>query len=333
MSDFSHRRQFLSRAVAAGAALSAGPLARAQSAWPQSPIKVIIPFAAGGSTDMLTRMIGKLVGAQLGQPVVVDNRGGAGGLLGTGAIAKSQPDGYTFGMTTVSSIVSAPIIYTKVPFDVDREITFVSQIATVPMILGVHPSVPVNTAPELMQYLRRNKGKASYGSVAVGHYGHVASAHIDATQDAGMAHVPYKGEAPMLQDLLAGQLQMCFLTIATTKAHAEAGKVKVLAITGTQRHEAMPNVPTFAEQGLDDAVFKMNPGWIGMIAPAKTPAAAIQRMSAEVRAAVHTPEVRERIVGLGMNPIAGTPDAFHAAYRAEIPAWRELLTRANVKPE
>lgn len=333
MSDTHQRRRFLAQAAAGGAALSLGPLARAQAAWPQSPIKMIIPFAAGGSTDMLTRMIGRAVSAQLGQAVVVDNRGGAGGLLGTGAIAKAQPDGYTFGMTTVSSIVSAPIIYTKVPFDVDRELTFVSQIATVPMILGVHPSVPVNTAPELMQYLRRNKGKLSYGSVAVGHYGHVASAHIDATCEAGMAHVPYKGEAPMLQDLLAGQLQMCFLTIATTKAHAETGKVKVLAITGTQRHDAMPNVPTFAEQGLDAPVFKMNPGWIGMIAPLKTPPAAIQRMSAEVRTAVQQPEIRERIASMGMNLVAGTPEAFAAAYRAEIPVWRELLTRAGVKPE
>jgi tripartite-type tricarboxylate transporter receptor subunit TctC len=333
MHDPHRRRLFLARASAASAALALGPRAHAQANWPQAPIKVIIPFAAGGSTDMLTRMIGKIVGDRLGHPIVVDNRGGAGGIIGTNAIAKAQPDGYTFGMTTVSSVVSAPIINTKVPFDVDREIAFVSQIVTVPMILGVHPSIPVNTAPELMQYLRRNKGKLSYGSVAVGHYGHVAAAHIDETQDAGMAHVPYKGEAPMLQDLIAGQLQMTFLTIATTKAHSESGKVKVLAITGTQRHEAMPNIPTFAEQGLGDEVFKLNPGWIGMIAPAKTPPAIVQRMSAEVQAAVRQPELHERITALGMNLVGGTPEAFLAAYKAEIPRWKDLLTRAGVKPE
>ncbi len=327
------RRRFLARASAAGAALAVGPRAFAQANWPQSPVKMIIPFAAGGSTDILTRMIGKIVGERIGQPIVVDNRGGAGGIIGTAAIAKSQPDGYTFGMTTVSSIVSAPIINTKVPFDVDREIAFVSQIVTVPMILGVHPSVPVNTVPELMQYLRTHKGKVSYGSVAVGHYGHVAAAHINDTQDAGMAHVPYKGEGPMLQDLMAGQLQMTFLTIATTKGPSEAGKVKVLAITGTQRHEAMPNIPTFAEQGIHDEVFKLNPGWIGIIAPAKTPAAAIQRMSGEVQAAVRQPELRERINALGMNLVGGTPEAFLAAYKAEIPKWKDLLARAGVKPE
>lgn len=333
MNEIRQRRHFLARASAAAAALTVGPPAFAQANWPQSPVKMIIPFAAGGSTDILTRMIGKIVGERIGQPIVVDNRGGAGGIIGTAAIAKAPPDGYTFGMTTVSSIVSAPIINTKVPFDVDREIAFVSQIVTVPMILGVHPSVPVNTAPELMQYLRSHKGRVSYGSVAVGHYGHVAAAHINDTLDAGMAHVPYKGEGPMLQDLIAGQLQTTFLTIATTKAPSEAGRVKVLAITGTQRHEAMPNVPTFAEQGLDDEVFKLNPGWIGIIAPAKTPPAAIQRMSSEVQAAVRQPELRDRITALGMNLVGGTPEAFQAAYKAEIPKWRDLLARAGVKAE
>jgi len=148
-----------------------------------------------------------------------------------------------------------------------------------------------------------------------------------------MAHVPYKGEGPMLQDLIAGQLQTTFLTIATTKAPSEAGRVKVLAITGTQRHEAMPNVPTFAEQGLNDEVFKLNPGWIGIIAPAKTPSAAIQRMSSEVQAAVRQPELRDRITALGMNLVGGTPEAFQAAYKAEIPKWRDLLARAGVKAE
>jgi tripartite-type tricarboxylate transporter receptor subunit TctC len=307
--------------------------ARAQQDWPQSPIKVIVPFPAGGSTDMLTRLIGRGVSARVGQPVLVDNRGGAGGMIGTGAIAKSPPDGYHFGMTTVSSIVTAPFLYEKVPYDVDREITFVTLLCTVPMVLAVHPSVPVDTAPELMQHLRRNRGKLSYGTVAVGHYGHVASEHINVTNDAAMVHVPYKGEAQMLQDLLANQLPLSFVTIATAKPHVEAGKLKLVAITGTKRHQAMPNVPTFAEQGLDADVFKMNPGWIGMIAPAKTPPAVVQRMSSEVVAAAREPEVSERIAAMGMNLVGSTPEAYTEAYRAEKVSWQKLLTQAGVRPQ
>ncbi|HWS74123.1 MAG TPA: tripartite tricarboxylate transporter substrate binding protein [Quisquiliibacterium sp.] len=333
MKTSSGRRRFIWQAGGGGLALGLGVQARAQQDWPQSPIKVIVPFPAGGSTDMLTRLIGRGVSARVGQPVLVDNRGGAGGMIGTGAIAKSPPDGYHFGMTTVSSIVTAPFLYEKVPYDVDREITFVTLLCTVPMVLAVHPSVPVDTAPELMQHLRRNRGKLSYGTVAVGHYGHVASEHINVTNDAAMVHVPYKGEAQMLQDLLANQLPLSFVTIATAKPHVEAGKLKLVAITGTKRHQAMPNVPTFAEQGLDADVFKMNPGWIGMIAPAKTPPAVVQRMSSEVVAAAREPEVSERIAAMGMNLVGSTPEAYTEAYRAEKVSWQKLLTQAGVRPQ
>lgn len=332
MTPFDSRRRFLGSA-AAGLALSYGPLARAQSDWPRAPVKLIVPFPAGGSTDILTRLIAKGVSSQIGQPVVVDNRAGASGMLGTAAIANSPGDGYHFGMTTVSSVVNAPYMHEKVPYDVDRDLTFVSLIATVPMIFAVHPSVPVNTAPELMEHLKRNRGKFSYGTVAIGHYGHIASDHIDKTRDAGLVHVPYKGEAPMLQDLLGGQLPMSFVTIATARPHVESGKLRVLAITGTKRHEAMPNVPTFAEQGLSDEVFKMNPGWIGVVAPSKTPAAIVQRMSTEIVAASRVPEVRERISALGMNLVASTPEQHHAAYVAEKAVWPKLLKEAGVKPQ
>ena len=327
------RRHFLRQAAAAGAALSFGPLAHAQADWPSQPIRIIVPFPAGGSTDILTRLIGTRLTAQLGQPILVDNRGGAGGMIGTNAIAKAPGDGYTFGITTVSSVVSAPFLYTKVPYDVDRELAFVSLMAVVPMILAVHPSVPVNTAPELMQYLQRNRGKMSYGSVAVGHYGHLAMVHINDTLDAALVHVPYKGEAQMLQDMLSNQLPMSFVTIATAKPHVDAGKLKVLAITGLQRHEAMPNVPTFAEQGLTADVLKMNPGWIGLITPQKTPPAIIQRMSGELAKAMRTPETRDRIAAMGMNLVASTPEAYVSQFRADHPIWHKLLKDAGVKPE
>lgn len=327
------RRRFLHQASAAGLTLGLGSAAHAQAEWPQSPVRLIVPFPAGGATDILARLIGRGLSARLGQQLIVDNRAGAGGMIGTGALAKAAPDGQTFGIIIVSTVITAPFLFEKVAYDTDRDLGFVTLLATVPMVLAVHPSVPVATAPELMQHLRRNKGKLSFGSVATGHYGHVASEHINATYDAGMVHVPYKGEAPMLQDLVAGQRPLSFVTIATAKPHVEAGRLRLLAITGTRRHPSMPNVPTFAEQGLDADVFKMNPGWIGIGAPAKTPAAIVRRMATETVAAARDAEVAERIAALGMDFVGNTPEAFVEAYRTEKPIWQKLLKNAGIKPE
>ncbi|MEI8305366.1 MAG: tripartite tricarboxylate transporter substrate binding protein [Burkholderiales bacterium] len=333
MNPIRPRRAFLRHGAALGASLSLSRVAQAQSDWPRGPIRFIVPFPAGGSTDMLARLLGQGISARLGQPVVVDNRGGAGGMIGTNGIAKSAPDGLNFGLTTVSSIITAPFIYDKVPYDVDKEIGFVSLIATVPMVLAVNPAVPVNTAPELLQWLKANKGKASYGSVAVGHYGHVAAAHLNDSLDAGMAHVRYKGEAQMLQDLLANQLPLSFVTIATAKPHVDIGKLRLVGITGNRRHAAMPTVPTLAEQGLTDEVYRMNPGWIGVIAPAKTPAPIMHRMSAEIVAAAKDPAVAQKIFSWGMDFVGSTPEAYLEAYRREKITWHRLLKQANVQPE
>lgn len=232
----------------------------------------------------------------------------------------------------MTTTITAPFIHEKVPYDVDRELAFVSLLATVPMVLAVHPALPVATLPELVQHLRRQRGKLSYGSVATGHYGHVASEHLNATLDAGMVHVPYKGEAPLLQDLLGGQLPLSFVTIATARPHVEAGKLRLLAITGTRRHPAMPQVPTFAEGGLDAEVFRMNPGWLGLAAPARTPAALVQRMAAETVSAGREPEAQERIAGMGMDFVGSTPDAFAETYRSEKPVWQQLLRQAGIRP-
>ncbi|MES2718890.1 MAG: tripartite tricarboxylate transporter substrate binding protein [Pseudomonadota bacterium] len=327
------RRRFLQQATAGGLALGLGPMARSQGEWPQAPVKLIVPFPVGGATDILARLLGRGITSRLGQQLLVDNRAGAGGSIGTGALAKAAPDGQTFGIILVSTAITAPFLFDKLPYDTDRDLSFVTLLATVPMVLAVHPSLPVHTAPELMQHLKRHKGKLSYGSVATGHYGHVASEHINATQDAGMVHVPYKGEAPLLQDLLANQLPLSFVTIATAKPLVEAGKLRLLAITGTRRHPAMPAVPTFAEQGLADEVFKMNPGWIGIGAPARTPVAIVRRMAAETVAAAREPEVAERIAALGMDLVGNTPEAFAETYRSEKPIWQKLLKQAGIKPE
>ena len=333
MTDPNNRRSFIHQATAAGLAMSLGGQARSQTDWPQALVRMIVPYPVGGATDILTRLIGRGIAARLGQQLLIDNRAGAGGMIGIGALAKSAPDGHTFGIIGVTQMITAPFLFEKVPYDTDRDISFVTLLATVPMVLAVHPSVPVHTAPELMQHLKRNKGKLSYGSVAIGHYGHVASEHINTTYDAGMVHVPYKGEAPMVQDLLGNQLPLSFVTIATAKPQVEAGKLRLLAITGTRRHPSMPSLPTFAEQGLDADVFKMNPGWIGIGAPAKTPIAVIRRMASETVAAAREPDVFERIAALGMDFVGNTPEAFAETYRAEKPIWQKLLKQAGIRPE
>lgn len=325
------RRALIAGTAAAGAVLAPRAFAQAAADWPRQPVKLIVPFPAGGSTDILARLLGKAVAGQIGQPVVIDNRGGAGGIIGVDALAKSPPDGHHFGITSSSALISAPILYDKVPYDADRDFAFVSQVASVPMILCVHPSVPVTTVPELIQHLQRNRGKLAYGSVAIGHIGHVSMVHMDRVLDAGMNHVPYKGEAQMLQDLLANQLPLSFLTVATARPHVEQGRLRVLAIAGTQRHESMPQVPTFAEQGVPDDVYKVV-GWLGIIAPARVPAAVVQRMSGEIATAVRGAEVRERLVALGMVPVAGTPEAHAAVFRSDRVMWQKLLRDANVQP-
>lgn len=327
------RRRFLGRLSALGLGSTlAMPGRAAEPAWPQGPLRLIVPFPAGGATDMLARLLGRGITARTGQQVLVDNRAGAGGMIGTAALAKSAPDGLNFGIVLVTTTITAPFIYEKVPYDVDRELAFVSLLATVPMVLAVHPALPVHTLPELVQHLRSQRGKLSYGSVATGHYGHVASEHLNATLDAGMVHVPYKGEAPMLQDLLGGQLPLSFVTIATARAHVEAGRLRLVAITGTRRHPSMPQVPTFAEGGQGAEVFKMNPGWLGLAAPARTPAPLLQRMATETVAAGRDAETLERIGSMGMDFVGSTPEAFAETYRREKPVWQQLLQQAGIRP-
>ncbi|OYU92544.1 MAG: ABC transporter substrate-binding protein [Burkholderiales bacterium PBB5] len=326
------RRHFLGQLSAAGLTATLAVPGRAEPPWPQGPLRQIVPFPAGGATDILARLLGRGITTRTGQQVLVDNRAGAGGMIGTAALAKSPPDGLNFGIVLVTTTITAPFIYEKVPYDVDRELAFVSLLCTVPMVLAVHPSLPANTLAELVQHVRRNPGKLSYGSVATGHYGHVASEHLNVTLNGGMVHVPYTGEAPMLQDLLGGQLPLSFVTIATARTHVEAGRLRLLAITGTRRHPSMPQVHTFAEAGQTAEVFKMNPGWLGLAAPAKTPTPLIQRMAAETVSAARDPETLERIGSLGMDFVGSTPEAFGETYRREKPVWQQLLQQAGIRP-
>ncbi len=325
------RRHFLAQAAAGSAALALGPAAFAQSDWPKQPIKLIVPYAPGGANDVTLRLVSKHVAEKLGQPIIIDNRPGAGGVVGTNVVAKAAPDGYTIGVGATSTLIATPLTNPQSTVNVPKDLVFVSLLAVAPMVLAVNPSVPVKTAAELPKYLREQKGKLSYGSMAVGHFGHVAIKELSDLYGAAMVHSPYKGEAPLVQDLVGGQIQMALVTPPGIRGMAEAGRVRLLAVTGPKRVKLFPDVPTFAEAGFDNPLFRMTAGWIGIVAPAGTPAAVVHRLEAEYSAAVHTPEVNQRLGELGLDPVGANAETFAATYAREKTVWRDLLVRAGVE--
>jgi len=328
-------RRALLRAAAGVLALPLTGSLRAQASWPSQPIRLIVPYAAGGANDITLRMLSKHVGERLGQPIVIENRPGAGGLVGTSALAQSKADGYTFGVGATSTLIATPLTNPQSPPEPARNLVFVALLAAAPMLLVAHPALPVGSAAELPKLLREQRGRLAYGSMAVGHFGHVVIKELSDAHQADMTHSPYKGEALLLQDLAGGQIQLALATPPAVRGLAEAGRVKLLGVTGVRRLRMFPAVPTLAEQGFGAPLYRMTAGWIGIMAPAGTPPAAVQRLGAEYLAAIQSPEVNDRLLELGMDPIGADAATFAATYARERPIWRELLTRAgvDVRPE
>ena len=319
-------------ALIAGAALfSVAFNASAQVNYPAKPIKMIVPFQAGGATDVMARVVGQKLSAQLGQPVVIDNKAGAAGIIGTDAVAKAPPDGYTIMLGLSNSLMTNQFLYTKLPYDAQKDLAMVYRIAMAPLVLVVNPSVPAKTGPELLKYVAANKGKVSYGSYGIGAYPHLAGAHMSLTQNADMVHVAYKGEAPMVQDLIGGQIQMAFASALQVKGHLDAGKLRAIGTSGEKRMATLPKVPTLAEQGLKDEAYRVT-GWLAVAGPGATPQPIIDKLASEIQKAVQSPEVRERIVGMGFEvQNNGLPPAFNAAYRQELPIWYRLIKQSGAK--
>jgi tripartite-type tricarboxylate transporter receptor subunit TctC len=246
------------------------------------------------------------------------------------AVAKAVPDGYTIGATASSTIIATPLL-NPVGYDAATDFAFVSLLAEVPMVLTVNASIPVNNAEEFLKYVAAHKGTLNFGSTAVGHYGHVALLEISDSLHAGMVHSPYKGEAPLMQDVLGGRLQFAFFAPSTAKPMIDAGKLKAIGVSGVKRLKSMPNLPTLVEQGWSAPIFKMNPGWVGVVAPSKTPAEIVQRLSTEYQAAIRTPKVNDQITEFGMDPVGSTSEQFAAAYQAQKPIWKQLYIKAGLK--
>jgi tripartite-type tricarboxylate transporter receptor subunit TctC len=328
---FPNRRALLC-AAASVATLCALPAANAQTAYPNKPIRLVVPFAAGGATDVLARVIGQKMSAGLGQPVIIDNKPGAAGIIGTDAVAKAAPDGYTIVLGLSNSLMTNEFLYEKLPYDTQRDLTLVYQIAMAPLVLVVHPSVPVKTGPELLKYVTANKGKVAYGSYGVGAYPHLAGAHMSLATQSDMNHVAYKGEAPMMQDLIGGQIQMAYASALVAKPHIDSGKIRAIGVSGERRMSTLPNVPTLAEQGLKDEAYRVT-GWLAIAAPAKTPKPIVDRIAEEVRKATQQPDVRERVAAMGFEIKDSSPELFATAWKAERPVWERLIKQSGAKLE
>ena len=325
------RRMFLASATA-GLAGSVAPSLLLAQTYPNRPIKIVMPGPAAGVTDALARLIAEKLSSRLGQPVIVDNKPGASGILGAQYVAKAAPDGYTLLYGIASFMAIPQFLYDKFPIDYQKDFILLCMIATVPNLLTVKSEFPANNVPELLKYLSTNPGKLTYGSWGNGTYPHMAGAYMSQSQNAGMVHVPYKGEAPMILDLLAGQISMAYDNVSVAKPHIEAGKLKALAINGVQRVAAMPNVPTFAEQGLNDEPYQVR-AWHAMAAPAGTPKAIVERLSEEIRFACQQPDVAARFTGSGMEVKVSTPEEAAAFYAAELPVWKRLVKLSGARAE
>ncbi|MFT3779121.1 MAG: tripartite tricarboxylate transporter substrate binding protein [Ottowia sp.] len=308
--------------VACGVAFSA-TAAPAQDAYPSKPIRIIVQYQAGGSADTLARLVGQGLSKRLGQPVVVENKSGAGGIIGTDFVAKSAPDGYTLLLTVPGPISANLVLYKKLPYDPRTDLRMISDIASQRTVFVVNPAVPAKTFKELIEVIRKQPGKYAIGSWGPGTQPHQMQVFMDKTYGTQTLHVAYKGEAPMVSDLLAGTIQMTSGSAATLKPHIESGKVRPLAVPAPARAKALPDVPTFTEQGFKDPVYVLTAP-TSLMAPAKTPNAIVERLSREVAQVIKEPEVQQRILDMGAEPIGNTPAEATAAYKAFLPVALEL---------
>ena len=329
-SEINRRSMLQGLAVLGGGLMGAAQAQTARTAWPGKPVRVVVPFNAGGATDIIARTVGEALSQRIGQPVVIDNKGGAAGILGTDAVAKAAPDGHTLLVSLSTSMLINQFLYTKLPYDPQKDLALVSQIAAAPVTLVVHPSVGANDMKELLAYARANKGKLSYGSWGTGSYAHLAGAYMSKTTGSDMTHSAYKGEAPMIQDLIGGQLQFCFSSALNTKPFIEAGRLKAIGVTGRQRMQILPQVPTIFEQGVQDDAYSIF-GWIAMGAPAGTPREIVDALHGHLREIARDAKVQERIVGAGFLALMNSPDEFRRNYQRDMPVWKTLVEAADAK--
>ena len=312
------------------AAMFAAPFVHAQAPYPGKPVRIVVPFPAGGTTDILARAVAQKLTETGGQPVLVDNRPGAGGNIGAELVAKSAPDGYTLLMGTVGTHAINPGLYAKMPYDHQRDFAPVILVAGVPNVLVVNPAVPVNSVQELIAYAKANPGKLNFASSGSGTSIHLSGELFKTMSGVQMTHIPYKGSSPALTDLLGGQVQLMFDNLPSALPHIRAGKLRALAVTSAQRAPALPDVPTVAEAGLPG--FEAS-SWFGLLAPAGTPKDIIAKLNAEVAKWLATPEARDKLTVQGANAVGNSPEEFTQFIAAETIKWQKVIKDSGAKVE
>ena len=311
------------------AALAASLLSFAAVAqpYPTKPIKILVGFAPGGGTDVVARLLAQKMQESMGQPVVVENRAGATGMIAAELLSKSAPDGYTLLMGHVNSNAIAPNLFKTMAYDAVADFQPVTYVGYVPNVLAVHPSVPANSVAELVALTKKEPGKYTYASSGIGSTQHLAGEMFQILTGTKLVHVPYKGSGQAITDLLAGQVSMNFDTMPPVLPHVQAGKLKALAISTPQRLPQLPNVPTFTEVGITG--FDVT-NWYGMMAPAKTPKDVVQKLSVEINKAMNDPATRAKLVEIGTQLGGGTPEDFEKFLKAELAKYAKLVKDANV---
>jgi tripartite-type tricarboxylate transporter receptor subunit TctC len=301
----------------------------AKAAYPEKPIRLMVPFPAGGNTDIIARAIGNELSKNLGVSVVIENRGGAGGLVGSEVVAKAPADGYSIMMVSASHVIN-PSMQKRLPYDTIKDFAGITMVADVPTVLVVHPSVPPKTLKELIAYAKANPGKLNYASSGKGTVGHLSGELLKSMAEIRMVHVPYKGNGPAMTDLLGGHVQLLFSSMPAALPHIQSGMLRAIVMTGAKRSTAAPNIPTMAEAGLPG--FEVSTGF-GLFAPAKTPRAVINRLHAEVVKALRVPSVNDSLASQGAEPVGSTPEEYDAFVRSEIAKWLKVCKDAGIRPE
>jgi tripartite-type tricarboxylate transporter receptor subunit TctC len=309
-----------------GAALAITAFGAWAQSYPAKPVHMVVPFAAGGVVDTTARLLAPKMSAALGQPLIIDDHPGAGGNIAADFVAKAPADGYTVLITTHGQAIS-PGLYRKLPFDAERDFAAITQIASSFLVLVANPQLPATTVQELLALVRARPGKLNYGSTGLGAPPHLVGELFRQATGIDVVHVPYKGDAPMYQALLGGEIDFAFGPLGNAIQHVRSGKLRALGMTDARRSPAIPDVPTMAEAGVPALELT---GWLGLFAPAGTPRPVIERLYAAMRETIETPAVRERFPALGYEPVGSTPEAFAARYKRDVALYARVIREARI---
>ena len=315
--------------VALGGLLATWPCLAQEKGYPNRPIRLVVPFAPGGTNDIAGRIVADKLAERLGQPFVVDNRAGANMVVGCEIVAKAAPDGYTLLIVAAGFAVN-PSLRKKLPYDSLKDFSPVGLVGGGPYLMVVHPSVPAKTVGEFISWVKSRGGQVSYASTGTGSPPHLAAEMLRVMSGIQMTHVPYKGGGAVLPDLMAGRVSMFFGSITTLKPQVDAGKIRAVGVTTTKRSPAMPDVPTFIESGLKD--YEVD-GWYGLVMPGRTPKAMVNRLSTELRNVLNDADTKKRFAQRGMDPLPSTPEEFGALIKNEIVKWTKVVKAAGIEPE